>query len=150
RQMAAQAPADDDSAMVRNARDMITSHTEWLRANEEREQLRALMHAQFREFDVLLLPVNQLPAIPHMHEPPMPLRTLAVNGKTIPYLDLLSWICTATMCKLPATVAPVGLAGDGLPVGIQVVASHLEDRTALDFARRLAERTGGFTPPPGF
>jgi len=99
---------------------------------------------------VLLLPVNQLPAIQHMHEPPMPLRTLVVNGKTIPYIDLLSWICTATMCKLPATVAPVGRSPEGLPVGIQIVASHLEDRTALDFARRLAERTGGFTPPPGF
>ncbi|HXX48437.1 MAG TPA: amidase, partial [Myxococcota bacterium] len=128
REMAAQAPAGDDSVMVRNARDMTASHAEWLRANEQREQLRALMHAQFREFDVLLLPVNQLPAIQHMHEPPMPLRTLVVNGKTIPYIDLLSWICTATMCKLPATVAPVGRSPEGLPVGIQIVASHLEDR----------------------
>jgi len=149
RELAAKAPAGDQSAMVLNARDMTASHNDWLRANEEREQLRVLLHAQFKEFDVLLLPVNQLPAIPHMHEPPMPLRTLTVNGKTIPYTDLLSWICTATMCKLPATVVPVGRS-DGLPVGIQIVAAHLEDRTSLDFARRLAERTGGFTPPPGF
>jgi amidase len=150
RELAAKAPAEDSSPMVLNARDMTASHGDWLRANEQREQLRALMHAQFREYDVLLLPVNQLPAIPHMHEPPMPLRTLQVNGKTIPYTDLLSWICTATMCKLPATVVPVGPTAEGLPVGIQIVASHLEDRTSLDFARRLAERTGGFTPPPGF
>ncbi|HXZ86041.1 MAG TPA: amidase, partial [Myxococcota bacterium] len=121
RELAAKAPADDGSPMVAQARDMTASHGEWLRANEERERLRALMHAQFREFDVLLLPVNQLPAIPHMHEPPMPLRTLSVNGKTIPYIDLLSWICLATMCKLPATVAPVGRTPDGLPVGIQIV-----------------------------
>jgi amidase len=150
RALAASAPAGDDSPMVLNARDMTASHGDWLQANEVRERLRVVMHAQFKEYDVLLLPVNQLPAIPHMHEPPMPLRTLQVNGKTVPYTDLLSWICLATMCKLPATVVPVGRTPDGLPVGIQIVASHLEDHTALDFARRLAERTGGFTPPPGF
>ena len=104
----------------------------------------------FGEIDVLLLPVNQLPAIPHMHEPPMPLRTLTVNGKSIPYTDLLGWIAPATMCKLPASVVPVGRTAENLPVGIQIVGAHLEDRTTLDFARRLAELSGGFTPPPGF
>jgi len=150
RALAANAAPGDTSIATSNARDMTASHSAWLGANEAREQLRLLMHAQFREFDVLLLPVNQLPAIPHMQTPPMPLRTLEVNGKAIPYTDLLSWICLATMCKLPATVVPVGRTGDGLPVGIQIVAAHLEDRTSLDFARRLAERTGGFMPPPGF
>jgi amidase len=80
----------------------------------------------------------------------MPLRTLAVNGKTIPYTDLLAWICPATMCKLPASVVPAGRTAENLPVGIQIVGSHLEDRTTLDFARRLTELCGGFTPPPGF
>jgi amidase len=80
----------------------------------------------------------------------MPLRTLTVNGKSIPYTDLLNWIAPATMCKLPATVVPVGRTPDGLPIGIQIVGSHLEDHTTLDFGRRLAELTGGFTPPPGF
>ena len=144
------AKPDDPSPAVATARAFSASHADWLIAHEVREQLRLRLHALFREIDLLLLPVNQLPAIPHMHEPPMPLRTVTVNGKSIPYTDLLTWIAPATMCKLPASVVPVGRTSDGLPVGIQIVGSHLEDRTTLDFARRLAELTGGFTPPPGF
>jgi amidase len=150
KQLADSAPADDPNPAVATARAFTASHITWIRANEERERLRAAMHELFRETDVLLLPVNQLPAIPHMHEPEMPLRTLTVNGKSIPYTDLLNWIAPATMCKLPASVVPVGRTPDGLPVGVQIVGSHLEDKTTLDFARRLAELTGGFTPPPGF
>jgi amidase len=150
KQLADSAPADDPNPAVATARAFTASHITWIRANEERERLRAAMHELFHETDVLLLPVNQLPAIPHMHEPEMPLRTLTVNGKSIPYTDLLNWIAPATMCKLPASVVPVGRTPDGLPVGVQIVGSHLEDKTTLDFARRLAELTGGFTPPPGF
>jgi amidase len=150
KQLADSAPADDPNPAVATARAFTASHITWIRANEERERLRAAMHELFHETDVLLLPVNQLPAIPHMHEPEMPLRTLTVNGKSIPYTDLLYWIAPATMCKLPASVVPVGRTPDGLPVGVQIVGSHLEDKTTLDFARRLAELTGGFTPPPGF
>jgi len=36
------------------------------------------------------------------------------------------------------------------PVGVQIVAPYLRDRTAIDFARRLADVVGGFEPPPGF
>jgi amidase len=150
RKIADAAAPDDPSPFVATARAFTARHTDWMVANEKRERLRAELHEAFREIDVLLLPVNQLPAIAHYHEPPMPLRTLTVNGKTIPYTDLLGWIAPATMCKLPASVVPIGRTADGLPVGIQIVGAHLEDRTTLDFARRLAELTGGFTAPPGF
>jgi amidase len=150
RAISASAPANSDDPAVVTARAFTASHADWLRANEARERLRAQLHQLFGELDVLLLPVNQLPAIPHMQETPMPLRTLAVNGKSIAYTDLLGWIAPATMCKLPASVVPVGRTSDDLPVGIQIVGAHLEDRTSLDFARRLAELSGGFTPPPGF
>jgi amidase len=33
---------------------------------------------------------------------------------------------------------------------MQIVAPHLEDRTAVDFARHLADVVGGFVAPPGF
>ena len=54
------------------------------------------------------------------------------------------------MVYLPASVAPVGLSADGLPVGVQIVAPYLEDRTAIDFAKRLGEVIGGYQPPPGY
>jgi hypothetical protein len=31
---------------------------------------------------------------------------------------------------------------------MQIIAPHLEDRSALDLAGRVAEVTGGFVPPP--
>ena len=55
---------------------------------------------------------------------------------------------SATVALLPATAAPVGRAADGLPVGVQIVGPYLEDRTAIDFARKLADVTGGFQAPP--
>ena len=45
---------------------------------------------------------------------------------------------------------PVGLTEDSLPVGLQVVAPYLEDRTAIDLARRISELVGGFEAPPAF
>jgi amidase len=51
---------------------------------------------------------------------------------------------------LPATVAPVGCTSAGLPVGVQIVGPYLEDRTTIDFARRLGDVIGGFEPPPGY
>jgi len=54
------------------------------------------------------------------------------------------------MAWLRAIVAPVGRTKDGPPVGVQIVGPYLEDRTPIDFARRLADVVGGFERPPGF
>ncbi|HEV8717191.1 MAG TPA: hypothetical protein VGX03_30770 [Candidatus Binatia bacterium] len=43
-----------------------------------------------------------------------------------------------------------GVTPAGLPVGMQIVGPYLEDRTPIDFARRLAEVVGGFEAPPGY
>ena len=39
---------------------------------------------------------------------------------------------------------------EGLPVGVQIVAEYLEDRTALNAARLIEAETEGFVPPPAF
>jgi amidase len=44
----------------------------------------------------------------------------------------------------------VGAASLEKPVGIQVVADFLRDRTALTAAARIGEVLGGFRPPPGY
>jgi amidase len=60
------------------------------------------------------------------------------------------WISFATLAGVPATVAPVGRTGAGLPVGLQIVAPIWEDGTAIEFAALLADRVGGFSTPPAF
>ena len=125
-------------------------HRDWLAAREAALRLRAALREFFRTFDVLLCPVTPVAAIPHDNRDPMPARKIRVNGAARPYDDLFAWISIATLGFLPAVAAPVGLTRDGLPVGVQIVAPYLEDRTAVDFARRLGEVIGGFAAPPGY
>ncbi|MGB8380366.1 MAG: amidase family protein [Dermatophilaceae bacterium] len=47
----------------------------------------------------------------------------------------------------PAVAVPAGLTDTGLPVGVQVVAPYLEDRTAIDFARHIEATVGRFLAP---
>jgi amidase len=127
----------------------IQSHWEWLEADEARARLRAGLEEFFESFDVLLCPVVPVAAFPHDSRPPAE-RTLEVNGKTRSYFDLKGWMGLAGAAYLPATVAPAGFTSYGLPVGVQIIGAHLEDRTTIDFARRLAWVVGGFVPPPAF
>jgi amidase len=57
----------------------------------------------------------------------------------------LSWRIEA---GLPAVVAPIGRTTGGLPVGVQIIGPLFEDETPLTFAELLAERIGGYEPPP--
>jgi amidase len=63
---------------------------------------------------------------------------------------LLFWISFATLTGLPATTAPIGVTRAGLPVGLQIIGPYLEDATPIDIAGKLADVTGGFTPPKGY
>lgn len=150
RELAQTLPADDDSALARVARYGTATHRDWLSAHESREHCRARMAAFFEDVDVLLCPVVPTAAIPHDHSEPQVGRTILVNGRETPYFEQFNWIALATMAYLPAAVAPVGRTAAGLPVGMQIIAPHLEDRTAIDFARRLGEVVGGYETPPGF
>jgi amidase len=123
-------------------------HREWLAAREAGARHRAALRDFFRDHDVLLCPVTSVPAIPHDHSDPMPARKILVNGAERSYFELFGWISIATLGYLPAVSAPVGLTAGGLPVGVQIVAPYLEDRTAIDFARLLSDVIGGFVPPP--
>src|SRR4029079_13470576 len=99
-------------------------------------------------YDALLTPVAPVAAIHHDHTPDVASRTITVNGAARPYTDLSTWTGLAGGSYLPAAVAPVGLTTNGLPIGIQVIAPYLEDRTAVDLARHLEHVLGGFQAPP--
>ena len=123
------------------------SHRDWLDVDEQRQRVRAHCAQLFRDHDVLLCPVAPVAAIPH-DQRPMAERTIVIDGEERPYGDLGSWISLAGVALLPATSAPVGRTAGGLPLAVQIVGPHLEDRTTLAVARRLAELVGGFEPPP--
>ena len=139
--------ADDDRRGARYLRDGTQRHRDWLAANEDRARYRERWREFFGDCDILLCPTVPTTAIPHDHSN-INHRTITVNDETRDYWDQIIWCGMASMAGLPASVAPVGLATDGLPVGIQIVGPYLGDRSTIDFARRLAEVVGGYEPPP--
>ena len=60
------------------------------------------------------------------------------------------WAGYSGSVYLPSTVAPLGLAKDGLPVGVQIVAPHYGDLTGIRFAQLLEKQYIGFQAPPDF
>jgi amidase len=141
--------ADDRSLGSETVRGASQRHRDWCVENERRERLRRAWDGWFRDHDVLLAPVMPTVAFPHDHSE-MALRTIDVDGARQPYMHQLFWAGLTNVVYLPAVVAPVGLAASGLPVGIQIVAPYLEDRTAIRFAELLAEAIGGYASPPGW
>ncbi|MDE3206067.1 MAG: amidase [Acidobacteriota bacterium] len=123
------------------------SHREWLLLDRRRAELRRTWAAWFRDFDVLLCPVVPMLPFPHDQQGTVADRWVLVNGRSVPQADCLAWTGLVGVAYLPSTVVPVGRVG-GLPVGIQVVGPHLEDRTSLAVASHLSELIGGFEAPP--
>ena len=123
------------------------NHLDWLALNEKRAAMRRVWAEWFRDFDVLLCPVLPMLPFPHDTEGTIGDRYVVINGRSRPQAETLSWTGLVGVSYLPSTVVPAGYAND-LPVGVQVVGPYLEDRTSLYVARRLAELTGGVTPPP--
>lgn len=126
------------------------SFRHWAACHEARERQREAWSAFFDDYDVLLMPVTPGAAIPHTQRGNLFNRRIEVDGNQRRYFDQFVWIAPPTSALLPATAAPVGRGPTGLPIGMQVVGSYLGDRSTIEFARLLAERIGGFTPPPGF
>jgi amidase len=141
---------DDVSDRAAVARGATLLHRAWGAANERRTKLRYAWQEFFKRFDVLLTPVAATAAFPHDRNPDRDKRTVSVNGKTAPYADQLFFAGLASLSYLPATAAPIGLTGEGLPVGLQIIGPEGEDLTTIEFARLLAAEIGGFAAPQAY
>lgn len=147
--IAATLAPDDMSPRAHVARGAIIPHRDWARANEMRNRLRYQWRDFFTRFDVLLAPVAATAAYTHDHNPDVGARRILINGEPHPHVDII-WAGLAAMAYLPATAAPIGLTGAGLPVGLQIIGPEGEDPTTIEFARLLAQEIGGFIAPPGY
>lgn len=85
----------------------------------------------------------------HDHSPRFA-RILDIDGARVPYFDQCVWAGIATLNGLPSTTMPIGHDERGLPIGMQIVGSFLDDRTTIAFAGLIEREFGGFNPPPGF
>jgi len=141
-------PEDMSSAAV-NARATVLPHRDWIRANTQREKLRAAWDAFFNDWDILLCPQMATPAFPHDHRP-FGERTIQVDNEEQPYFQQLFWAGMIVNAYLPSTVFPTGLSKDGLPIGVQAVSAPYRDYRTIEFARLIAREIGGFTAPKNY
>jgi len=140
-------PDLDQQGQMR-ARASVLRHRDWLLLTEEREADRQRWARFFTNHDVLLCPVAASAAFPHVQKGSLYTRTIEIDGATRQYADLIAWTSFIGYVHLPSTVVPVGLTPQGLPVGIQIVAPFLEDRTALAIAAELERLLGPIPVPP--
>lgn len=148
RQLAQATDPDLDQQGRMRAQASVQRHRDWLQLTEQRQADRQRWADFFTRHDVLLCPVAASAAFEHVHEGGLYSRTITIDGQVRQYADLIAWTSFIGYVHLPSTVVPVGLTPDGLPVGIQVVAPFLEDRTAIAIARELERLLGGTQTPP--
>jgi amidase len=125
------------------------THRDWLQLDEERTRLRLAWREFFREWDVVLCPIAACVAFEHLHSAYRG-RKLRIDDAELPYFQQLFWAGLATCSYLPATVFPTGPGTQKLPIGLQAIGAAYADLQTIEFARLVAEDSGGFQPPPGF
>lgn len=140
----------DESYRAQAIRAQAMAHRDWLAFNEARHKMRLAWAEFFQDYDLLLCPVATTAAFRHNQQGERWERMIQVNGKPQPSTTQMFWAGYSCNFYLPATVAPVGLTPDGLPVGIQIVGPQYGDHTCIAFARLLEREFQGFVPPPGF
>src|SRR4051812_36853560 len=109
------------------------------RAYAQRTTLSERMREFFSSYDVLVLPVSQVPPFPADQEFPT-----SINGQPMEtYLDWMRAAYFITVTGCPAISVPFGHTASGLPVGIQIVAAHGRDRFLLEVAAAFEAAVAG-------
>ena len=109
------------------------------RGYRQRTNLSEQMREFFISYDVLVLPVSQVPPFPADQEYPT-----EINGQPMStYLDWMrsAYFISATGC--PAISVPFGHTKDGLPVGVQIVGPHGSDLRLLEIAAGFEAAVSG-------
>jgi amidase len=103
---------------------------------ERWDHFKSRMLSFWRDYDVLLCPVNVHPAIPH--------------GTTLQELGLAAYSYTMThnLTGWPAVVVRGGTSQEGLPIGVQIVAHPWREDVALAMAQHLETVLDGWQHPP--
>jgi len=108
----------------------------------ERDHLRTQFLRQMENFPVLLCPVCAVPAFRHGE------RRWSVEGRSVDYLDAMSYTQWFNLLGNPAAVVPVGWSPEGLPIGVQIVGRPYEDESVLGIAAEVERGSGGWQAPP--
>ena len=84
-------------------------------------------------YDLILSPVSACPALPH--------------GTAGSERASFSYTMTYSLTGWPAVVVRAGTSAEGLPIGVQIVASPWREELALAAAACIEQTLGGWQPP---
>jgi aspartyl-tRNA(Asn)/glutamyl-tRNA(Gln) amidotransferase subunit A len=102
------------------------SGEDFTNAHTQRKALCNKMWRFMANYDLLLTPTLAVPPFPvHMQGPEI------IEGRMGRNADWLCFTFPANMTGQPAATIPAGFTKDGLPVGLQIIGRHLDDRTVL-------------------
>jgi Asp-tRNA(Asn)/Glu-tRNA(Gln) amidotransferase A subunit family amidase len=115
----------------------------------ERDQLRAQIFAQMRQYPILLCPVASIPAFRHGE------RAWKIDGEVVEYLDAWSYTEWFNLLGMPAAVVPLSRSTEGLPIGVQIAAKPWQEELVLSVAEAIEANVGesgygGWKKPPIF
>lgn len=150
RNLVAGAPKELLDYRTESARAEIMEHRDWLAIDDLRHALRRTWFEFFGEWDLLICPVSSTPAVPHDHVSQRWEQKVVVDGETFAATDQMFWVGFSALAFLPSTVAPIGRSTGGLPIGMQIIGSGLDDLHCIEFAKMLERAYRRFEAPPAY
>jgi len=132
-----QITAEHEAEIFRHGRLILdtpdTPVADFVAAEQAAERPRDSFTEYFQRYDALLCPVTPFSATRHG------LDDLVVDGQTVSPFHVMSATSPFSLTGMPALSMRFGTNHDGLPIGVQIVASWLAESTVLDVASRLEE-----------
>lgn len=113
-----------------------TSMKDYIEAEQAAERLRDGFAEYFKRFDLLLTPVQPIPAQRHG------LSHFIINGRKVDATYLQGSTVPLNLTGLPGMSIRFGTSRDGMPIGVQLVSTWLSEATLLHAAALLESASG--------
>lgn len=105
---------------------------DYLKSNDARKEAWNKIQFILDEYDVLITPTTAISAYKYKEGVPE-----TINGKEINPILGLYLTYPLNITGHPAATAPIGLSSEGLPLGLQIIGSRLDDVKVLQVSRAL-------------